>query len=152
MLAWGLNTLQMYYLKYTTADKASTIVFILKWIPKNISFNIKYICTITRKENIYVNIYTKNIFISSRILYLNVYWEPNLHQVWLLTLSNHTKVIPWVAAQVVRWSGIPVDACSSLGWCSKSCDLSAAELRGYRPWSWGVRPVNCIYRLWRHCP
>ena len=28
-----------------------------------------------------------------------------------------------VAAQVVRWSGIPVDACSSSGWCSKFCGL-----------------------------
>ena len=25
-------------------------------------------------------------------------------------------------------------------------------LRGYCPWGWGVRPVNWIYRLWRHCP
>ena len=25
-------------------------------------------------------------------------------------------------------------------------------LRGYCPWRWGVRPVNWIYRLWRHCP
>ena len=28
-----------------------------------------------------------------------------------------------VATQVVRWSGIPVDARSSLGWRNKSCDL-----------------------------
>ena len=25
-------------------------------------------------------------------------------------------------------------------------------LRVYCPWYWGVRPVNWIYRLWRHCP
>ena len=25
-------------------------------------------------------------------------------------------------------------------------------LRGYCPWGWGVRLVNWIYRLWRHCP
>ena len=26
------------------------------------------------------------------------------------------------------------------------------ELRGYCPCGWGVRPVNWVYRLWRHCP
>ena len=26
------------------------------------------------------------------------------------------------------------------------------ELKGYCPWGWGLRPVNWIYRLWRHCP
>ena len=25
-------------------------------------------------------------------------------------------------------------------------------LRGYCTWGLGVRPVNSIYRLWRHCP
>ena len=24
-------------------------------------------------------------------------------------------------------------------------------LMGYCPWGWGLRPVNWIYRLWRHC-
>ena len=26
------------------------------------------------------------------------------------------------------------------------------ELRGHCPWGWKVRPVNWIYRLWRHSP
>ena len=34
--------------------------------------------------------------------------------------------------------------------------LSCTDLhilcRGYCPWGWGMRPVNWIYRLWRHCP
>ena len=30
-----------------------------------------------------------------------------------------------MAAQVVRWSGIPMDASSSPGWCSKSSHLQA---------------------------
>ena len=36
------------------------------------------------------------------------------------------KRVAWVAAQVVRWSVIPVDERSSPGWCNKSCNLSAA--------------------------
>ena len=41
-----------------------------------------------------------------------------------------------MAAQVVRWSGKPVDARSSSGWCNKSCDLQAA-LTPYNTWSSG---------------
>ena len=33
------------------------------------------------------------------------------------------KIIQRVAAQAVRWRGIPNDACSLTGWCSKCCDL-----------------------------
>ena len=48
-------------------------------------------------------------------------------------------LIHWVAAQAVRWSGIPKVARSRLAQCSKSCDLQPhcsvqyVELRGYCP-------------------
>ena len=63
------------------------------------------------------------------------------------THIQHTKIrekitiffcIPWVAAQVVRWSGTPVDERSSPGWCNKSCDLSAALTSCYTWSSWGT--------------
>ena len=37
--------------------------------------------------------------------------------------QNAMKYTPRVATQVVHWSGIPIDACLSPGWCNKSCDL-----------------------------
>ena len=67
--------------------------------------------------------------------------------------------IPWVAAQAVRWPGVPKVARSHLSRCSKSCDLQPAlnctirGAQGVLPCvGWGVRPVNWIYRLWRHYP
>ena len=73
---------------------------------------------------------------------------------WKLLLTYCWHCIPWVAAQVVRWSGLTVEACSSPGWCNKSSDFQAAltpcntyvELWGHCLWGWGVRPVKCIYR------
>ena len=51
-------------------------------------------------------------------------------------------------------------ACWRLQRCTfdPGCDWAAPiytmheALRGYCPCGWGVRPVNWIYRLWRHCP
>ena len=67
--------------------------------------------------------------------------------------------IPWVAAQAVRWPCVPKVARSHLSQCSKSYDLQPAlncairGAQGVLPCvGWGVRPVNWIYRLWRHCP
>ena len=37
------------------------------------------------------------------------------------------------------------------GWAAPIYTMHEA-LRGYCPCGWGVRPVNWIYRLWRHCP
>ena len=66
--------------------------------------------------------------------------------------------LPWVAAQAVRWPSVPKVARSHLSQCSKSCDLQPAlncaicGAQGVLPCvRWGVRPVNWIYRLWRHC-
>ena len=68
-------------------------------------------------------------------------------------------LISWVAAKAVRWSGNPKVARSRLIQCSKSCDLQPAlhcAIRGAQgvlpSVGWGVRPVNWIYRLWRHRP
>ena len=66
---------------------------------------------------------------------------------WLMMNLVALFFIPWVAAPAVRWSGI-----------LKSCDLQPAlqcairGAQGVLPCvGWGVRPVNWIYRLWRHC-
>ena len=68
-------------------------------------------------------------------------------------------LIPWVAAHVVRWSGAyPWTLVESrlvqqvLRFVGRGNTVQYVELRGYCPWGWGVRPVNWIYRLWRHCP
>ena len=55
-----------------------------------------------------------------------------------------------VAAQAVRWSGIPRVARSRLTQCSKSCDLQPARIAVCNTWSSGgtalcrvvVQPVN----------
>ena len=69
------------------------------------------------------------------------------------------ECIPRVAAQAGRWSGIPEVARSQLTQCSKACDLQPVlqcairGAQGVLPCvEWGARPVNWIYRLWRHCP
>ena len=69
--------------------------------------------------------------------------------------------IPWVAAQAVRWSGIPKVARSRFAHCSKYCDLQPSPAlqcairgaQGVLPFvGWGVQLVNWIYRLLHHCP
>ena len=71
--------------------------------------------------------------------------------------ANNSNFIPWVAAQAVRWSGIPKVARSQLTQSSKSCDLqpspslqcAISAAQGVLPCvGWGVQPVNWIYRLW----
>ena len=78
---------------------------------------------------------------------------------WIYIYIQLNIDIPWVAAQAVRWPGVPKVARSYLSQCSKSCDLQPAlnsairGAQGVLPCvGWGVRPVNWIYRLWRHCP
>ena len=51
-------------------------------------------------------------------------------------LSCYIFTLPWVAAQEVRWPGIPEGECSRLGCCSMSCDLSDAFTL-YNTWSSG---------------
>ena len=77
----------------------------------------------------------------------------------IFIFKDDLNCIPWVAAQAVHWPVFPNVTHSHLSQCSKSCDLQTAlncAIRGAQGvlpcvW-WGVRPVNWIYRLWRHCP
>ena len=57
------------------------------------------------------------------LLILNCMYNISTFRRWA-RLNSKTPL--WVAAQEMRWSGIPMDACSSSGCCSKSCDLLAA--------------------------
>ena len=70
----------------------------------------------------------------------------------------YSHIIPWVAARAVCWPDIPKVARSRLTECSKSSDLQPAlhcAIRGAQGVlsyvGWWVRPVNWIYRFWRHC-
>ena len=47
-------------------------------------------------------------------------FKQNGHVTWQIRV-----IISWVAAQAVRWSGVPADAYSNPGCCIKSYDLSA---------------------------
>ena len=100
------------------------------------------------------NAWKENTIMHRPQRYLN---KPHGTNIWQMLSYCGGIIIPWVAAQVVRWSSIPVDARSRPGWCTKSCfvgrvnNVQYVELRGYCPWGWGVRPVNWIYHLCRPC-
>ena len=61
----------------------------------------------------------------------NVYWRCNKWVFILLSIFRYERllcrrIIPWVAAQSVRWPGVPKVARSHLSQCSKSCDFQPA--------------------------
>ena len=65
----------------------------------------------------------------------------------LYTLSGRIgKVVAWNAKGYKVARSNP-----GYGWAATIYTMHEA-LRGYCPWGWGVRSVNWINRLWRHCP
>ena len=59
------------------------------------------------------------------------------HQLPEYENNDSLFIIPWVAAQAVRWSGFPKVARSPLAQCSKSCDLQPARIAVCNTWSSG---------------
>ena len=101
------------------------------------------------------NIWVNSLFVDCCVLIILVD-----KYLTLLMISSGYTLIPWVAAQVVRWSGIPCSgrefesrlALQVLRFVGSVNTVQYVKLKGYYPCWWGVRPVNWIYRLWRHCP
>ena len=60
----------------------------------------------------------------------------------------HITLMLWVAAYRQGGSHAEVAARSIPGWAETA---PIYTMFGYCPWGWGVRPVNWINRLWRHC-
>ena len=94
------------------------------------------------------NLFSKLLIKVQLLLFLN-----SMQQVQRNPCENES------VEQAVRWPGVPKVARSHLSQCSKSCDLQPSlncaicRAQGVLPCvGWGVRPVNWIYRLWRHCP
>ena len=70
---------------------------------------------------------------------------PRSPQSQLLT-HNHGIIIHWVAAQAVRWPGIPKVARSRLTECSKSCDLQPALHCAIREAQWVLHALCRVER------
>ena len=146
---------------------SKTVVSSAKWT-KRIWFEDLYMSLMYKRKSTGPNTEpcgTPNVMFDIEELQFLI--ETNLFLLVRYPLLPFLLLIPWVAAQTVRWCGIPKVARSRLTQCSKSCDLqSCASLvicsplqcairgaQGVLPCvEWGVRPVNWFYHLWCHCP
>ena len=77
-----------------------------------------------------------------------IYWELNTVKI------SDRKLFAWLRSQAKPEWPHRQDGCLTCCGCtfeSRWYTMHEA-LRGNCPWGWGVRPVNWIYRFWRHCP